>query len=128
LVSGESVWLSGLRLESGELLILAANQPVSKPFEVYARRWEIECLFQCLKGRGFNLEATRITKYQRIKKVMALLAIALCWAHKAGEWEHTQKPLKTKKHGRLEKSYFRYGPDYTSPMPCCMAHRTPSAC
>ena len=112
-ISGQPIYLSAMRLPSGELLILAANQRIAKPFDVYARRWEIETLFQALKGRGFNMEATRITHYFRIKKVVALLAIAFCWAHKTGEWRHDHvKALKLKNHGRLEKSQFRYGLDY----------------
>ncbi len=70
-------------------------------------------MFQCLKGRGFHLEETRLTRYFRIKKVMALLTLAFCWAHKTGEWKHQAvRPLKTKKHGRPEQSLFRYGLDY----------------
>ncbi|MCK5354418.1 MAG: IS4 family transposase [Methyloprofundus sp.] len=112
-VSDQSVWLSALRLESKELLIVAGNQRFSSPFEVYGFRWEIECLFQCLKGRGFHMEETRLTRYFRIKKVMALLAIGFCWAHKTGEWKQKAiKPLKFKTHGRLEKSIFRYGLDH----------------
>jgi hypothetical protein len=107
------VWLSGMKLDSGELLILAGNQRFSQPLEIYGLRWEIENLFQCLKGRGFHLEETRLTHYFRIKKVMALLALAFCWAHKTGEWKHQAiKPLKIKKHGRKEQSLFRYGLDY----------------
>jgi hypothetical protein len=107
------VWLSGMKLDSGELLILAGNRRFSQPLEVYGRRWEIEHMFQCLKGRGFHLEETRLTRYFRIKKVMALLALAFCWAHKTGEWKHQAvRPLKTKKHGRPEQSLFRYGLDY----------------
>ena len=107
------VWLSGMRLENGELLIVAANQPFREPFKLYALRWEIENLFQCFKGRGFHLEDTRLTKYFRIKKVMALLAIGFCWAHKTGEWKHKViRPLAVKKHGRPEQSLFRYGLDY----------------
>jgi hypothetical protein len=109
----QRVWLSGLRLGSGEWLILASNQRFQQPLAVYKRRWEIENLFQCLKGRGFHLEETRLTHYFRIKKVMALLTLAFCWAHKAGEWQHrVVKPLKIKKHGRYQQSLFRYGLDY----------------
>lgn len=112
-ISGQPVWLSALRLQDGKLLILASNRKYADPLRVYSLRWEIENLFQCLKGRGFNMEDTRITHYYRIKKVMALLAIAFCWAHKTGEWKaKTVKPLKIKKHGRPEKSLFRYGLDY----------------
>lgn len=112
-VGQQWVWLSGMKLESGELLILAGNQKIPKSLAVYGLRWEIENLFQCLKGRGFHMEETRLTHYFRIKKVMALLVIAFCWAHKTGEWKHKViKPLKTKTHGRLEQSLFRYGLDY----------------
>jgi len=112
-VGQQWVWLSGMKLDSGELLILAGNQCFQEPPKIYRLRWEIENLFQCLKGRGFHLEETRLTHYFRIKKVIALLAIAFCWAHKTGEWQHKViKPLKTKTHGRLEQSLFRYGLDY----------------
>lgn len=112
-IGGQWVWLCGLKLDSGELLILAGNQRIKKPLEIYSFRWEIENLFQCLKGRGFHLEETRITRYFRIKKIMGLCAIAFCWAHKTGEWKHKAiKPLKIKKHGRPEQSLFRYGLDY----------------
>lgn len=112
-VGQQWVWLSGMKLESGEWLILAGNQRFPQALEVYGLRWEIENLFQCLKGRGFHLEETRLIHYFRIKKVMALLAIAFCWAHKTGEWKHKAiKPLKVKKHGRPEQSLFRYGLDH----------------
>ena len=112
-ISGQPVYLSALRLGDGELLILASNRKLADPLAVYSLRWEIEHLFQCLKGRGFNMEDTRITHYYRIKKMMALLAIAFCWAHKTGEWKaKVVKPLKIKNHGRPEKSLFRYGLDY----------------
>lgn len=112
-ISGQPVYLSALRLQDGKLLILASNRKHADPLSVYRLRWEIEHLFQCLKGRGFNMEDTRITHYYRIKKMMALLVIAFCWAHKTGEWKaKAVKPLKTKNHGRPEKSLFRYGLDY----------------
>ena len=112
-VGNQLVWLSGIKLDTGELLILAGNERFVHPIDIYGYRWEIETLFQCLKGRGFHMEETRLTNPLRIKKMMALLAIAFCWAHKAGEWKHKViKPLKEKSHGRLEQSLFRYGLDY----------------
>jgi hypothetical protein len=107
------VWPGGMRLDSGELLILAGNQRFRQPLDTYGLRREIGNLCQCLKGRGFHLGETRLTRHFRIKKVMALVAIAFCWAHKAGEWKNlAAKPLKTKKHGRPEQSLFRYGLDH----------------
>ena len=112
-ISRQPIWLSALRLQDGKLLILASNCKQVDPLGTYSLRWEIEHLFQCLKGRGFTREDTRITHYYRMKKIMMLLAIAFCWAHKTGEWKaDTVKPLKIKNHGRPEKSLFRYGLDY----------------
>jgi hypothetical protein len=48
----------------------------------YGLRWEIETLFGCLKGRGFNLEDTRVVGYLRMKKLFVLPVIAFCWSHK----------------------------------------------
>ncbi|PWQ92287.1 hypothetical protein DKW60_21715 [Leucothrix pacifica] len=59
------------------------------------------------------MEVTRLTHYFRIKKMVALLVIGFCWAHKTGEWKHKMiKPLRVKNHGRLEKNLFRYGLDH----------------
>jgi transposase len=106
------LFLSALRLDDGELLILASNQDQMCPLELYKRRWEIETLFSCFKGRGFNFEDTRITKTKRINRMVTVLALAFCWAHKCGEWkiENVAK-IRIKKHGRPEKSIFRYGLD-----------------
>ncbi|MEC4747518.1 hypothetical protein [Methylomicrobium sp. Wu6] len=47
------VWLSGMKLDSGELLILAGNHRFPQPLEVYGLRWKIEidqpyCLHKCV--------------------------------------------------------------------------------
>jgi len=127
LVGTTSVYLSALRLETGELLIVASNMAYAKRMDIYALRWQIEHLFQCLKGRGFHFEDMHLTRYFRVKKMMALLAIALAWAHKVGEWRHKQvKPLVIKKHGRLEKSFFRYGLDYLTD--CLLHHQADVVC
>lgn len=108
----QGVYLTGLRLKDGDLLIVATNEKVPDAIEIYSKRWEIETLFECLKGRGFNFEETHLVDPERINKMVAILALAYCWAHKAGEWRCEQGDgLKIKKHGRLEKSYFRHGLD-----------------
>ena len=112
LLWGEQVYLSGLRLTDGELLLLATSHIEEEPIDIYSKRWEIETLFECLKGRGFNFEDTRLTELERVNRMVAVLAISYCWAHKAGEWRSEQGDgLKYKKHGRLEKSLFRHGLD-----------------
>ena len=107
----QRVYLSALRLADGELLIVATDQLLEDPIKQYAKRWEIETLFACLKSKGFNFEDTHITKPERIEKLLVLLTIAFCWAYKTGEWRHEQKAITIKKHGRKAVSYFRYGLD-----------------
>lgn len=107
----QKIHLSALRLQDGELLILATDSAHDSPIILYGKRWESETLFSCLKSRGFNFEDTHVTKPERIAKLIALLAIGFCWAYKAGEWLHEQKPIRIMKHGRKSVSFFRYGLD-----------------
>ena len=112
---GACVYLAGSRSERGELMIVATNRCPKKAILCYLRRWEIENLFQGLKGRGFHFEATHITQLDRIAKLTALLAIAFAWAHKVGEWKAATKPIIWKKfrhESRPQYSYFRYGLDF----------------
>jgi len=113
-VTDVDVYLSALRLDDGKLLILASSELIEQPLEAYAKRWEIETLFSCLKGRGFNLEETRVTKLIRIKRVLVVVVIAFAWAHRTGEWRHEHvKPIRIKKTlERPAKSIFRYGLDW----------------
>jgi hypothetical protein len=84
----QKVYLSALRLTDGELLIVATDTLMDNPFSLYGKRWEIETLFGCFKTKGFNFEDTHITQLDRIEKLIALLTVAFCWAHKIGEWRH----------------------------------------
>jgi hypothetical protein len=80
--------------------------------EEYAKRWEIETLFKCLKSGGFNFEDTHLINPERLEKLVAFLAIAFSWAYLRGEGCHTQKPIGIKRHQRPAKSIFRYGLDW----------------
>lgn len=112
-MTGVKVYLSALRLDDGELLIIASGRPCLNAIESYALRWEIETLFSCLKSRGFNFEDTHVTDRNRIKRLLVVAVIAFCWAHRVGEWQHEQiKPITVKKHQRLAKSIFRVGLDF----------------
>jgi len=113
-VYGRDLYLTGARSPlSGEFMIVASNRQVDDAVETYLKRWQIETLFGCLKGRGFRFEDTHITDRIKIKKMMALLAIAFCWAHKTGEWRNAeQKAIPLKAHHRLAVSIFRYGLDF----------------
>ncbi|HVV69761.1 MAG TPA: IS4 family transposase [Gammaproteobacteria bacterium] len=110
-----AVFLAGSRSEGGELMIVATNQHPKNAISIYLRRWEIESLFQNLKGRGFNFEQTHITALDRLEKVMTLLALTLCWAHNVSEWRAVKKPIPMNHYHdsqRPQFSYFRYGLDF----------------
>ena len=125
---GRLVYVSALRLEDGELLIVISPDSPETAISDYANRWGIETLFGMFKTRGFCLESTHFTDPQRLSKLLALMSLAMCWAMKVGEWLHSHTPLKVrfpmrgkpalgshlkvKKHGRREKSLFRYGLDH----------------
>ena len=115
---GLPLFLSGVRLSTGEYVIVVAPRFAEMALSDYARRWEIETLFSCLKSRGFRLEETHVTHPERLKKLMALLAFAFCWAHIIGEWLALRQPLKIKKHGRLARSIFRHGFDHLRRILC----------
>ncbi len=80
--------------------------------------------FRCFKGRGFSFEDTDITDRARIKKLVALLAIAFTWTHRTGEWQNEQKPIKIKTHGRPAVSLFRYGLDFLCDSIVRLAYKT----
>ena len=111
-VWGRSVYVSALRLDDGELLIIVSSDSSLTAISDYGKRWGIETLFGMFKTRGFCLESTHFTDSERLSKLIALMSLALCWAIKTGEWLHQHRPIKVKKHGRLAKSVFRYGLDY----------------
>ena len=106
------VYISALRLEDGELLVVISSDSSTTAISDYSKRWGIETLFGMFKTRGFCLESTHFTNAQRLSKLLALMSLAMCWAMKIGQWLHSHSPLKIKKHGRLSKSIFRYRLDH----------------
>lgn len=109
---GHWLYLAGLRLDDGSLLVVATDDAPATALSDYAKRWGIETLFGCLKTRGFCLEATHLKDRERLKKLITLLTLAFCWANQVGEWLVEQHPITLKKHGRKAKSIFRTGLDY----------------
>jgi transposase len=118
----QPVYIFGIKLlvaagknEKDELLIVATNQPPQNAVSIYLRRWEIETLFQSLKGRGFRFEDTHLTKQERIDTLMSVLVIGFCWMHRVGEWHAKKKAIRLNRHRntlRPQYSYFRYGYDF----------------
>jgi hypothetical protein len=89
--------------------IIATPEESRQALEDYRARRGIECLFSCLKRRGFRLEETRVTHGERLSK---LLALAVVWALKIGQWPVAVKPLRIKQPGRAAQSLFRRGLDW----------------
>ncbi len=109
---GHWLYLAGLRQGDGSLLVVATDHAPATAISDYALRWGIETLFGCLKTRGFCLESTHLKDRERLKKLITLLTLAFCWAHRVGEWLVEQRPIPLKNHGRKAKSLFRTGLDY----------------
>ena len=55
-IYGQKVFVGAGRSESGELMVVVTNQSPKNAVPIYLRRWEIESLFQSLKGRGFRFK------------------------------------------------------------------------
>ena len=110
-VYGQSLSLSAIRCPE-EWVMVGSNTPDIDALLTYKKRWRIEVLFANLKRRGFDLEQTHLTDADRIEKLIALLTLAVCWAHLMGEERAHHTPLKIKNHDKKEKSLFRYGLDY----------------
>ena len=111
-VWGQPVAVEGLRLDDGELLVVIGPTGDNKLIDDYTLRWSIETLYGIFKTRGFCLESTHFSEPERLRKLVALLTLALCWAMKTGLFLHRIKPIVIKKHGRRAKSLFRLGFDH----------------
>lgn len=103
------LYIVGTKSSSKEHVIIATDTAPETALDDYAKRWEIETLFKCLKSSGFNFEDTHLQCQEKISKLMALLTIAFCWAYITGEWVTQYRPIKIKSHGRKERSVFRVG-------------------
>lgn len=111
-IYGHLLYITGMRLKDDYLIVVTNHSP-ENVIKIYGIRWEIETLFGCLKTKGFYFEDTHLIHRARIKKLIALLSIAFCWAHLTGEWRHRhEKVIPLKKHGRPQYSLFRYGLDW----------------
>jgi len=110
-VAGLSLHIGAHRSLKGLLIVVSPNKPDNMVKDYY-RRWSIEVLFANLKSHGFDLESTHITDPEKLKKLMAVMAIAVLWCLRIGYWKHgpyNQLPLLS--HWRPEKCLFRYGLD-----------------
>jgi len=61
-MTGVDVYLSGLRLADGGLLIVASSKACVNAIETYGKRRQIETLFSCLEGR--QVQPRRDTRHR----------------------------------------------------------------
>ncbi len=104
----QPVFAGGKRLADGDWLIVVSNR-AGDLLEEYRHRWGIETLFQAMKRRGFDLEATCTT---RTGALLGLLSLCYVWCLRAGLFLFASDPLPPLKHGRSAQSWFRRGLDY----------------
>jgi hypothetical protein len=117
------LYLAARRNHKGELLIVVAPRYAHHAIRQYRQRWQIETLVGCLKSRGFDLEATHMTKPERLEKLLALLTIAVVWALEVGAWIDEHEPAKLKNHTRRAVSSFRRGLDWIISLFCNFQRR-----
>jgi len=103
------VFIAAARNKKGELLIVISNQFCGKSIKEYLKRWGIECLFSCLKSRGFNFEDTHMSEPKKISALLFVLTIVLVWSMRAGVNRRKECPIAIATHGRKRMSVFRRG-------------------
>jgi hypothetical protein len=95
----------------GQTLYLAYHGWGTQAIKRYAWRWNCENMHQALKGRGFDLEATRLTEGTRVSLLFGVVSLAFIWCCLSGDFVATKSPPKVLKHGYPAKSLFRVGLD-----------------
>ena len=83
-VWGYRVSVEAWRLDDGDLLVVIAPPHTVGIISDYALRWGLETLFGIFKTRGFCLQSTHFTDPDRLRKLFALLTLALVWSFKTG--------------------------------------------
>ncbi|WP_019009221.1 IS4 family transposase [Deinococcus aquatilis] len=93
----------------GQTLYLAYHGYGTQAIRRYAWRWNAENMHQALKGRGFDLEATRLTEGTRVSLLFGVVSLAFMWCCLSGDFVATKSPPRILKHGYPAKSLFRLG-------------------
>lgn len=112
LVDGQWLNVHLKRLKDNEFLYLVGTFAAKQLGVLYRQRWSIEALFQCLKKRGFDIEATHLQSLDKLKKLIGLVSIAYGFCLVAGHHYHRKvKAIASKSHGYKSNGYFRKGKD-----------------
>lgn len=112
LVDGQWVNVYLKRLEKHEILYLMGTPSPRELGGLYRRRWSVETLFQSLKERGFSIESSHLQSFEKLKKLIGLVAMAFGFCLVAGHHYHRKvRLIPLKGHGYKSLSYFRKGKD-----------------
>lgn len=111
-LGGLDVRLAATLAEDGELVMVVSPRYFrGRLLDRYRTRWLIELYFKSIKTMGFNLEDTHMTDPDKIKTLMALIAVASAIALMAGRFRTYVKKIPIKAHGRPQYTTFTYGLD-----------------
>ncbi len=103
--SKNQLHVSAKRIKKEELLIVATNlENARRGFNLYRRRWAVECLFADARTRGLNIEDTHITHPHKLATLLVVVALAVTWAYRCVTKTMGRKTSRRKTHARREKS------------------------
>jgi len=94
-----------------EAWFLISDQPAGKRrIQEYAWRMRVEATFQDSKSRGWDLEASLITDFERLNRLLLALFLAMWWVtHLAAACIHHGHRDRFDRHDRRDKGIFRLG-------------------
>ena len=118
------VQITCLQLEKEQLFVVSNILIGEDVLIAYKQRWSIERSFKSLKNSGFNIEDTHITDQTKLKKLFAIVSLALTICVIAGKIKHEITPIKIKKNGRMLYSLFTYGFDWLRDYFCNSQNQT----
>lgn len=91
----------------GELIVVVfCGGFEAQPLNLYRKRWRIECGFQAIKTKGFNLEDTHLQHQERMETLFSLVIIAMAFCVAAGK---IVKSPARKNHGYNANCRFTLG-------------------
>lgn len=104
------VYVSGMKLNNAEYLILVSYNQQQQALLSYKQRWQIEPMFKAFKTKGFHIGDTHLRNIDRIDQLVAVGSIAFARAYKAGIYVHQHiNPIIIRKHSRKAHRFFKYG-------------------
>lgn len=106
-----SMSFAAKRLKDRSVLIIATNIAPRTALSLYRKRWQIECLFGDTKKRGFNMEDTHLQNPDKLALLLAIVTLAMAWAHVSASVTKGHMSIKKASHGYKRKSWFRTGLD-----------------